>query len=62
MSKRVRTVFLGIVLSLVLLTSLAVSGQSKSITFWLMPNAPDDTHIPWLEQKAALSKRNRCES
>ncbi len=53
MSKRVRTVFLGIVLSLVLLTSLAVSGQSKSITFWLMPNAPDDTHIPWLEQKAA---------
>ena len=53
MSKRVRTVFLGIVLSLVLLTSLAVSGQPKSITFWLMPNAPDDTHIPWLEQKAA---------
>ena len=23
------------------------------ITFWLMPNAPDETHLPWLQAKAA---------
>lgn len=39
------------VMALALLTSMTALAQ-KSITFWLMPNAPDETHVPWLEEKA----------
>jgi multiple sugar transport system substrate-binding protein len=53
MTKRVKICVLGIMLGLVLLTSLAASGQSKAINFWLMPNAADEIHLPWLEDKAA---------
>jgi ABC-type glycerol-3-phosphate transport system substrate-binding protein len=35
----------------VALTSVTAMGKG-AITFWLMPNAPDETHIPWLEEKA----------
>lgn len=51
MRKKV-SILLGLVLCLVLVTSIVTSGQSKSITFWAMPNAPDETHIPWIEEKA----------
>jgi len=25
----------------------------ETITFWVMPNAPDDVHLSWLEKTAA---------
>lgn len=56
MSKRVRLGVLGILLGLVLLTSLTAGAALKEITFWLMPNADDSIHLPWLEQKAAAFK------
>jgi multiple sugar transport system substrate-binding protein len=42
---------------LFLSSGLAFAGGEKKeiggeITFWAMPNAPDETHIPWVEQKA----------
>lgn len=33
-------------------TSMTCLGAAKEITFWAMPNAPDETHIAWMEQKA----------
>lgn len=35
----------------VLLAVTASFGQSREITFWLMPNAADVIHIPWLDAK-----------
>jgi len=28
-------------------------GAPREITFWLMPNAPDDFHTVWLDAKVA---------
>lgn len=53
MSKKVRVGVLGLILSLVLMTSLTSTGQTATLTFWAMPNAPDEVHIPWVEEKAA---------
>ncbi|WP_369018237.1 sugar ABC transporter substrate-binding protein [Thermatribacter velox] len=39
------------VLMCVVLIPMVLTAK-ESITFWLMPNAPDETHIPWLEEKA----------
>lgn len=33
------------------LVALAPAG-AQEITFWVMPNAPDATHVPWLDAKA----------
>ncbi|HAP42685.1 MAG: ABC transporter substrate-binding protein [Spirochaetes bacterium GWD1_61_31] len=35
----------------------ADSRLGGEITFWLMPNAPDETHNPWLSAKAAAFER-----
>jgi multiple sugar transport system substrate-binding protein len=45
-----------ILLSLVLVIALALTGCGKiggNITFWAMPNAPNDVHVAWMNQKAA---------
>lgn len=34
----------------------AAAPLSGSISFWLMPNAPDDSHKPWLDAKASEFK------
>lgn len=43
------------ILLTVVATVLLVAGtslaQAESITFWLMPNAADAIHIPWLDAK-----------
>ncbi|MDC7227793.1 MAG: extracellular solute-binding protein [Spirochaetales bacterium] len=31
----------------------SVDELGGTITFWVMPNAPDETHMPWIEEKAA---------
>lgn len=41
-----------VVVFLLLLTSMAIEAKTE-ITFWVMPNAPDETHVPWLEKKVA---------
>ncbi|BER93437.1 sugar ABC transporter substrate-binding protein [Atrimonas thermophila] len=46
-----KSLILVMVLMCVVLIPMALTAK-ESITFWLMPNAPDETHIPWLEEKA----------
>jgi len=46
-----KLLILVMVLVCVVLIPMALTAK-ESITFWLMPNAPDETHIPWLEEKA----------
>lgn len=53
MGKKMRIGLLGIVLLVALLTSMTAMGKAKTITFWAMPNADDEIHIPWVEAKAA---------
>ncbi|MFS8582122.1 MAG: extracellular solute-binding protein, partial [Limnochordales bacterium] len=31
--------------------TFGAAAQAQEITFWVMPNAPDIIHVPWLEQK-----------
>src|SRR5690606_39956933 len=42
--------------ALLLLLALVVAGTAaaaaQEITFWVMPNAPDAIHVPWLQKKA----------
>lgn len=42
--------------ALLLLLALVVAGTAaaaaQEITFWVMPNAPDVIHVPWLQKKA----------
>jgi len=50
--------FLSILLLFLLCTGIifAAPGKeqaAKEITFWSMPNAPDDVQMPWVEKKAA---------
>ena len=42
-------------LMLVFCVSIAVQA-AESINFWLMPNAPDDIHVPWLNEAVAEFK------
>ncbi len=46
-----------VVVFLVLLTSMTAMAKGE-ITFWVMPNAPDETHVPWLEKKIAEFEKN----
>lgn len=48
-----RGLLLALVAVVVLMSALSAAAAPKQITFWLMPNAPDETHIPWLKQVAA---------
>lgn len=44
---------LAAVLAAILVTAEPAVGLARTeITFWVMPNAPDEIHIPWLERKA----------
>ena len=45
-----------IVLALVLVLSLGTVTFAQPITFWLMPNAPDAIHVPWLDKHIAIFK------
>lgn len=41
-----------------ILIAVTMPGQAGTeITFWVMPNAPDEIHIPWLERKAQAFER-----
>ena len=47
----------GVLLALMLATVLLIgvfsaAAAPKQIVFWAMPNAPDATHIPWVESVA----------
>jgi len=46
-----------VVLGIVVLTSVTIAAK-ETITFWVMPNAPDETHVPWLERKIAEFEKN----
>lgn len=47
----------GIVLTLALVLTFGVAGAfAQTITFWVMPNAPDATHVPWLDEHIARFK------
>jgi len=35
------------------IVTLTPVAAAQTITFWVMPNAPDEIHVPWLEQKIA---------
>lgn len=54
-SRKLLSLTLGLLVLILTLTS--ISGFARlagtEITFWAMPNAPDETHIPWINQKAA---------
>ena len=50
--KRFLCMIVGVVFLLGLLTSMTF-GAPRAITFWLMPNAPDDVHTVWLDAKVA---------
>lgn len=41
-----------VVALVVLLAATATFAQNQEITFWLMPNAADIIHVPWLNAKA----------
>ena len=53
--KRLISVVATAALLLGLMTSMTF-GQARQITFWLMPNAPDDVHVAWLDEAAARFK------
>jgi multiple sugar transport system substrate-binding protein len=50
-SKKMLVVLAALFLLAALMTSM--SAAKTEITFWAMPNAPDETHIPWMNKKAA---------
>jgi multiple sugar transport system substrate-binding protein len=50
--KRFALMIVGVVFLFGLLTSMTF-GAPREITFWLMPNAPDDVHTVWMDAKVA---------
>ncbi|NLB74308.1 MAG: extracellular solute-binding protein [Firmicutes bacterium] len=50
--KRFALMIVGVVFLFGLLTSMTF-GAPREITFWLMPNAPDDLHTVWMDAKVA---------
>lgn len=49
----VATAILAALVAVALMPAGSVAGQARTeITFWVMPNAPDEIHIPWLQRKA----------
>ena len=43
--------------SLIMVFCVSIAVQAaESINFWLMPNAPDDIHVPWLNEAVAEFK------
>ncbi|HAV20571.1 MAG TPA: ABC transporter substrate-binding protein [Firmicutes bacterium] len=54
--KRLVCLVVGVVFLFGLMTSMTF-GASREITFWLMPNAPDDVHTEWLDAKVEEFKK-----
>lgn len=54
----VATAILTALAAVALMAAAPVPGQARTeITFWVMPNAPDQIHIPWLQRKAQEFER-----
>lgn len=51
MSKTRWAMVVAAAVAVLLLGSGPAPAQTTEITFWVMPNAPDVTHVPWLEEK-----------
>ena len=54
--KRLVCLVVGVVFLFGLMTSMTF-GAPREITFWLMPNAPDDVHTEWLDAKVEEFKK-----
>lgn len=42
-----------LVLAVIAAAAFGTAAAPKQITFWVMPNAPDETHIPWMNKLIA---------